>query len=463
MYRSCCYGALILGNLFVAVADSPLDARVTVSAPADGVGASGRVLGAVREITVMAFNTFFIQLLRAPKIQARARLLSQWFRALNTSHVPDVVVFTEIWHGDFIKHLCHKDFAADNMLWGRGARSRTKCADDSPFGWVTPVANDRVFPAPISSGVIMLAKKAVELEWRSDWEYEYQSSTGVDALAHKGAQLVKVTLPDNKGVYYVVGTHTQANPEPEYALVRAKQFKELVAFVEDKVPKDQTVIVAGDFNIESNELPSMMQTLTRKSADVEPDGFTSEGFWAHNNPALNASWSTSNRFVSDQETPDRLDWVIPVAIDTNHRVTKSRAKMIYQYVPVLAAECYAVQIRHKKQYVSELSDHYAVVAHIRDEPYGAEQWTKGALVLPNPRCSTEIPSNGEVSEEGLSLLVQACLILVGFAFVIGVIGCCICPFCCFTCCSCCFIFCTRKPTSSLLGCQKPTDADNGLS
>eukprot|EP00397_Hematodinium_sp_SG-2012_P020066 GEMP01020651.1.p1 GENE.GEMP01020651.1~~GEMP01020651.1.p1 ORF type:complete len:448 (+),score=96.64 GEMP01020651.1:275-1618(+) len=447
MYRFCNSIALILANMCVAAADTSRNVGDTASAPVGGITSSGRLLGAVREITVMSLNTFFIQLPRAPKIQARARMLSQWFRALNTTHVPDVVVFNEMWYGDFIKHLCHEDFVADNMLWGRGARSPTKCADDSPFGWVTPVANDWVFPVPISSGVIMLAKKGVELEWRPDWDYEYQSTVFSDSLAHKGAQLVKVTLPDNKGVYYVVGTHTQAGSL--HRKERAEQLKELVAFVEDKVPAGETTIIAGDMNVELQEIPFMMQTLTRGSAAVEPKGFTSSGFWAQNNPPLTATGSKSNHFKDERQAEKRLDWVIPVAIDKNRHVTTSTTQMMYQYVAVRASECYAAQLKQKKQYMSDLADHHAVVAHIRDEPYGADQWTKGALVLPNPLCSTEIPSNGEVSEEGLSLLVQLCLILVGFAFAIGVVGCCCCPVCCFSCCCCCSAFFAARPTSLL--------------
>eukprot|EP00397_Hematodinium_sp_SG-2012_P022165 GEMP01022948.1.p1 GENE.GEMP01022948.1~~GEMP01022948.1.p1 ORF type:complete len:271 (+),score=45.95 GEMP01022948.1:958-1770(+) len=196
------------------------------------------------------------------------------------------------------------------------------------------------------------------------------------------------------------------------------------------VPAGHTVILAGDLNVEEKEIPSMMQILTRGATSHEPPGFTSTGFWATNSPELKCTECNTNHFQDENVLPKRYDWIIPLALDTTGRLTMSRKiKMQYQYVPVRTSGCYAAHTKYKKRYMSDLADHYAVIAHLRDEHSGALPWAKGLLKLPSgDACPQDIPSDNEVDEETVSTL--AVRLVWNLFWVIY--------FSCFLPCCCCF-------------------------
>jgi len=289
------------------------------------------------DLTVMSFNVYHI--ITAPNRAERSEQIAQWFKDLKDD-CPDVLVIQEAWYGDLRRKLCSPNYGGEGV---------TTCDSDSPFASATPVANPYWFwsdVVSISSGVFILVKKGVKMEWESGWDHEYVAKAGMDKFANKGCQLVKVTK-DNE-VTYVVGTHTQASTE--HAVIRGEQFAEMTKFVKDIVPAGSFVVFAGDMNTEGDEIKGLMEELT--GSEELPT--YKDNFWTDN--SAEASWSTSNTFVN--EGPNAwLDWVIATRLTNDKELVRS--SMYYQYVRVQSPGCF-----NGNGACSDLSDHHGVFAQV---------------------------------------------------------------------------------------------------
>ncbi|MEW2529162.1 sphingomyelin phosphodiesterase [Streptomyces sp. NPDC047071] len=121
---------------------------------------------------------------------------------------------------------------------------------------------------PEDGGVTVLSKWPIV---RKE-QYVYKDACGADYHSNKG--FAYVVLDVNGTKVHVVGTHAQSTDPGcsagEAATTRAKQFKELDAFLDAKgIPANEQVMVAGDFNVDSHspEYASMLTDAGLAPAD----------------------------------------------------------------------------------------------------------------------------------------------------------------------------------------------------
>eukprot|EP00397_Hematodinium_sp_SG-2012_P038695 GEMP01042132.1.p1 GENE.GEMP01042132.1~~GEMP01042132.1.p1 ORF type:complete len:388 (+),score=72.02 GEMP01042132.1:63-1226(+) len=351
------------------------------------------------DLTVMQFNTYLVTV-GSPAFGKRAEEIANWFLSLSFSAIPDVVVFNEMWHGRVIELLCSPSWDSDVTT---SYTNITKCdVANSHFAMATPNANDGaddfIF---IPSGVVILAKRGNTLEWLEVWDHKFDAATGTDVIARKGAQLVKIVKGDTPAqTYYVLGTHLQSGGSTESTVTRTAQLDEIATFVLSNVPVGETVVFAGDMNAGVSELPALFTTLT--GADEKPRTMRPDGFWSLHSEPLAVSASSKNGFRSG-ESDSQNDWIFPSLVGTtsdgaNKTFTTASKTMIYQYVPVRSSACYALNLwGSQNQWLSDLSDHYAVFAKICDNATSCV-WTNAPVVLPNPTCPSTPPTDADVAD-----------------------------------------------------------------
>lgn len=119
----------------------------------------------------------------------------------------------------------------------------------------------RTWYKPVNSGLVIFSKYPLT----GQKFYPFKRQRHADMFSSKGVQEVKVKVSEYKS-FYMVNTHFQARTE--HFEVRKDQLKLLDEQVlKDKRSGDQTVVVAGDFNINlySEEYKSLL-----KSAKMRP-------------------------------------------------------------------------------------------------------------------------------------------------------------------------------------------------
>jgi len=319
----------------------------------------------VADLTVMSYNVYNI--LIAPARENRSAEIATWFKNVG-DNCPDVLVLQESWHEDLMTKLCSSDYGGNEI---------TACDSDSPFSAATPVANpvEEGDSEAINSGVAILVKKGITMEWNREWDLQYVNREGFDVFAKKGCQLVKVTK-DGMDTY-VVGTHIQSMKDSGAA--RLKQFKEMADHVKAKVPADSNVVFAGDMNTEDSEIEAFLTTVT--SSSEKPTGLELDGFWSDN--ATPVSYSASNSLTPADERELTLDWVVPARLDSLKNLITTSQTMRYQYVRVQSAECFSVSLGNSDVCTADLADHYAVFAQICDSTCASQSKAN----TPKPDCS----------------------------------------------------------------------------
>lgn len=79
-------------------------------------------------------------------------------------------------------------------------------------------------------------------------------------MAKKGAVYAKINK--NGNLYHIFGTH----PEAVIEKVKLDQLKELKQFIDSlQIPKTEPIIVGGDMNIDTNNIPKMLKILDAKN------------------------------------------------------------------------------------------------------------------------------------------------------------------------------------------------------
>lgn len=198
---------------------------------------------------------------------------------------------------------------------------------------------------PEDGGVTVLSKwPLVRKE-----QYVYKDACGSDSYSNKG--FVYAVLDVNGTRAHVVGTHTQSTDPGcaagEAVATRAKQFKELDAFLESKrIPADEQVLVAGDFNVDghSGEYASMLADAGLAPADSR----TGHPY----------SFDTKDNSIAAARYPDDpredLDHVL-------HRKGHARPAGWRNDVVKEASAPWTVSSWGKEYTYTNLSDHYPVL------------------------------------------------------------------------------------------------------
>lgn len=154
---------------------------------------------------------------------------------------------------------------------------------------------------PEDGGAVVLSRWPIT----EKTQYIYAESCGADAQSNKGFAYTTIQAPD--GPLHVIGTHTQADDNGchgSQAQVRARQLASIANFVRDKkIPANERVLVAGDFNIDATagEFGSALTTLGARAPEM---------------PGHPYSYDPSTNSVAKNQAPDgpdqRLDYVLPL-------------------------------------------------------------------------------------------------------------------------------------------------------
>ncbi|MEI5101918.1 sphingomyelin phosphodiesterase [Streptomyces sp. PmtG] len=198
---------------------------------------------------------------------------------------------------------------------------------------------------PEDGGVTVLSKWPIV---RKE-QYVYKDACGADSYSNKG--FVYAVLDVNGARTHVVGTHAQSTDPGcgagEAAATRAKQFKELDAFLDAKrIPAGEQVLVAGDFNVDSHssEYASMLGDAGLAPADAR----TGHPY----------SFDTRDNSIASERYPDDpredLDYVL-------HRKGHARPAAWKNDVVKEQSTPWTVSSWGKEYTYTNLSDHYPVV------------------------------------------------------------------------------------------------------
>ncbi|MCI3935398.1 sphingomyelin phosphodiesterase [Streptomyces sp. AN091965] len=198
---------------------------------------------------------------------------------------------------------------------------------------------------PEDGGVTVLSKWPIV---RKE-QYVYKDACGADHHSNKG--FAYVVLDVNGTKVHVVGTHAQSTDPGcsagEAATTRAKQFKELDAFLDaQRIPANEQVMVAGDFNVDSHspEYASMLADAGLAPAD-ERTGHPYSFDTRDNSIA-------AERYPSDPR--EDLDHVL-------HRQGHARPSAWKNDVVKERSAPWTVSSWGKQYTYTNLSDHYPVV------------------------------------------------------------------------------------------------------
>ncbi|BDD07771.1 sphingomyelinase C 2 [Fulvitalea axinellae] len=240
----------------------------------------------------------------------------------------DVVVFQEVIHNGPVDRLLEKlkkEYPYQTPVMGRG-----KSGWDATLGAYSSVTFE-------DGGVVILSKWPIEVKK----QYVYKEAVEYDYMANKGFAYAQVNKKGER--YHIIGTHMQATHTggwEKYAPVRAAQLKEMRSFM-DGLPKDEMVLMAGDFNVirESAEYPAMLDILG--AGDPQFVG-KEHSFDVIENQII------AKRY--DGTTPEYLDYVL---YSKNHKVPPFWQNLCFD--PVMPKQVHAMGTSF-----FEYSDHYPV-------------------------------------------------------------------------------------------------------
>ena len=152
---------------------------------------------------------------------------------------PDVIIFTEMfgkYRENIINFLKLKYPYCSPCL---GKQGSNRLWNDS---------KGRVHSSFLLNGGVMIMSK-YPLTCKVQYIFKNKAFNTPDYYVNKGAVYVK--LKKDGYLYHIVGTHMQADHGSHLnSIVRTMQLREMKEFIESlKIPKEDPVIVGGDFNI----------------------------------------------------------------------------------------------------------------------------------------------------------------------------------------------------------------------
>lgn len=304
------------------------DIVFTVHDPVGMLGFVPDAAPSADELTIMNFNTYLLLgpsalVVAKPDYCERAEQIVSALSNLNI----DVVVLNEIASRDILCPVDSYTLVVDHLAGpGRPFPYRSQFLNGTPSeGLLGPTS---------TGGVVILSKYPIE----TVHHHEFADGSGEDALMQKGFLHARVTktVAGRSKVYNVIGTHLQAGGSE--VAVRRAQRDDIAAYVES-LPADQPILISGDLNTSSSEIPGFLSELHAAHA-----GFDDIVLY---------SSSGDQSYYSDS-SGSRLDWILY----SLHGRTP--ASMYWRYLPM--------RVTHSDHYpAGDLSDHEAVYAYLRFE------------------------------------------------------------------------------------------------
>ncbi|MFI1678386.1 sphingomyelin phosphodiesterase [Streptomyces sp. NPDC020607] len=314
-----------------AIASVLAGATLVGVAPA---ASAGDASAAPAPLKVLTYNTFLFSKTLYPNWgqdhRAKAIPAADFFQG------QDVVVLQEAFDNassDALKANAAGRYPHQTPVMGRG-----KSGWDATGGAYSSVT-------PEDGGVTVLSKWPIV---RKE-QYVYKDACGSDAYSNKGFVYAVLDVDGTKT--HVVGTHAQSTDpgcgSGEAAATRAKQFKEMDAFLDAKnIPAAEQVIVAGDFNVDSR---SAEYTSMLTDAALAP---------AESRTGHPYSFDTRDNSIAAERYPDDpredLDHIL-------HRKGHARPATWHNHVIKEQSAPWTVSSWGKKYTYTNLSDHYPVI------------------------------------------------------------------------------------------------------
>ncbi|MBW5423343.1 sphingomyelin phosphodiesterase [Streptomyces sp. BG9H] len=319
-----------------AAAITTVLAAATLTALAPSASAATDASAAPPSLKVLTYNTFLFSKSLYPNWgqdhRAKAIPAADFFQG------QDVVVLQEAFDNSSSDALLAN--AKDRYPHQTPVMGRGKSGWDATGGAYSSVT-------PEDGGVTVLSKWPVV---RKE-QYVYKDACGADSYSNKG--FVYAVLDVNGTKAHVVGTHAQSTDpgcgSGEAAATRAKQFKEMDAFLDAKnIPAGEQVIVAGDLNVDSHS--SEYASMLADGGFAPADARTGHPY----------SFDTEENSISAERYPDDpredLDYVL-------HRKGHARPATWHNNVIKEQSAPWTVSSWGKKYTYTNLSDHYPVTAY----------------------------------------------------------------------------------------------------
>lgn len=295
------------------------------------------------EFVVMSYN---IQQLGYPDWfgshfeQSRLELIPDAIRALPLR--PDVLVFQEAFtdaSADYLKAALLKEYPFSTLV----------VANECDKGWDSVEGNCTEDTVKHNGGVMILSR------WPIDERHAYvykavRVSYTFDFMAQKGAVYAALTMMKGnfKKRIHVIGTHLQADGGSHD--IRVQQLKEMKTWIDQfDIPKNEPIIMAGDFNIDMAE--------TQKFADMLTVTNTSVEFKKTSLSSVSPSTNAYLKMIYGFATEHTLDFIL---YRLDHLLPKNKAQVS------------VVNLKSKREWQTEswlsesvkmkdLSDHYPVI------------------------------------------------------------------------------------------------------
>ncbi|MFC0601314.1 sphingomyelin phosphodiesterase [Streptomyces palmae] len=286
----------------------------------------------VPQVDVLTYNTFLMSTTLYPNWGQQHR--AQEIPAADFFQGRDAVVLQEAFDNTTSNAL--KANAAAAYPYQTPVLGRSKDGWDATGGGYSAVA-------PEDGGVTVLSKWPI---LRKE-QYVYHDGCGSDWLSNKG--FVYTVLDVNGTRVHLVGTHTQSTDPAcaagQAAQIRAKQFKELDAFLDAKnIPAGEQVIVAGDLNVDSRSPEHATMLADAGLVDADRTGHP-------------YSFDTQDNSIAAYRYPDDpredLDYVL-------HRQGHARPATWHNEVIQEQTAPWTVTSWGKRYTYTNLSDHYPV-------------------------------------------------------------------------------------------------------
>eukprot|EP01012_Entosiphon_sulcatum_P045471 TRINITY_DN60696_c0_g1_i1.p1 TRINITY_DN60696_c0_g1~~TRINITY_DN60696_c0_g1_i1.p1 ORF type:complete len:457 (+),score=62.51 TRINITY_DN60696_c0_g1_i1:26-1372(+) len=194
------------------------------------------------EVRVVVYNVWCIPIV-SREIDARQRTIAEQLAKLQPP--PDVIVFCEAFSGwDTLAELCA----------------------DAGFAFHAPVLNRTDSQGAICNGGVLIVSRwpvrLTEKHYESDYVFQAYEAKSNDRHSGKGVKYVRLEMEieGRPQPVHVLGTHTQATetdlPYDNYQAKRKEQARELAGWLQQlNIPRDEPVIVAGDFNVDAIARP----------------------------------------------------------------------------------------------------------------------------------------------------------------------------------------------------------------
>lgn len=153
---------------------------------------------------------------------------------------PDVIIFTEMFsrYSDNIINALKTDYPYYTCRLGE------ECSGNR---WDKYRENCSNFVFTINGGVVIMSKYPIT--YKVQYIFRNRAFCTPDYYSNKGAAYVKVNKQEHP--YHIIGTHMQAdhgnNIQPSIRNKQLEEIRELVEYL--KIPKNEPIIVGGDFNI----------------------------------------------------------------------------------------------------------------------------------------------------------------------------------------------------------------------